>query len=198
MKPDLNIVNGGSLAGSLRETGKVSNTLFWRDALYMGPLPLTDDVAFTHVRNEYWGQPADWILHTNTVSHFFPTLTDVIPRFSEYGRIVLWFEFDLYDQSMLWYILRQLQQSSIEIPPLYIISPDSFPGIPDFRGMGQLHPKQLEQFFGTEVAVTSAQCSAAATAWEVYTSADEETINRYAQKPNPLPFVSRALNARLA
>jgi hypothetical protein len=197
MKKDLHIVNGASLAGSLRETGKISDVTYWHEALYMGPLKVLDDPSFTDMRKEYWGRPTNWVLSDEKGSHFFTNLDSLMAKLTAHESITLWFEFDLFDQSMLWYILRQFKQYPDTLPPLFLISPDTLPGIEDFRGMGQLQPGQLLQLLGTEQPVSKDQMVAAEQLWEVYASANNEEMERLSTQDSPLPYANRALRAHL-
>jgi len=200
MQPTLHIVNGASVAGNLRTTG-IFDIAYWHEALYMGPLKATDDAAFTSMRKDYWLSrqpwPPDWVLMNEKEQRLFPNITQLIPELKNYSSIILWFEFDLYDQTMLWYILRQFHLHPDQLPQLFLISPDTFPGIPDFHGLGQLHPEQLQQLIGTEKAVIQEEITAAIEAWEAYASGNEEKMIALIENQSPLPYLKRALTAHL-
>lgn len=193
----LHITNGAALAGSLRETGLANDMAYWREALYQGPLQVTDDLSFAKLRSQYWELPADWLLHTSHLTETYPTLTALLPKLRTYSAITLWFEFDLYDQSILWYILRQLENECEQLPPISLISPDEFPGEPDFRGMGQLQPAQLKELLGTEKLLTPADFASCREAWEAYASGNPEKEVHFLSSPTSLPYAKRALQAHL-
>jgi hypothetical protein len=200
MKRILHIVNGAAVSGSLRSPD-ISDIAYWVESLYQGPLSVTDDITFSTLRRAYWQEVAfwspDWILNTENEHRPLSTTTQLISELSVYDSIILWFEFDLYDQTMLWYILRQFSQHIEKLPSLFLISPDTFPGVPDFRGLGELRSDQLHQLLGSEERVTSQHISAAIEAWEAYASGDKDQMVSFMKKPQHLPHAKRALSAWL-
>jgi hypothetical protein len=92
---------------------------------------------------------------------------------------VLWFEYDLFDQTILssllhWFELRRLQGKTL--PNLSWIVADSFPGIQDFRGLGQLTPEQLCSLWPRRRAVNERELAAGSQAWRAFSSSDPTAV----------------------
>ncbi|KAJ3198450.1 hypothetical protein HK101_004220 [Irineochytrium annulatum] len=65
--------------------------------------------------------------------------------FQQYKEIVLWFEYDLYDQTMLSYLLHYFNGQALQNTKLNLLCIDSYPEIEHFRGLGQLTSSQIER-----------------------------------------------------
>ena len=59
-----------------------------------------------------------------------------------YDELVLWFEHDLFDQLNLIHLLSYLGRRHALLKPVSLVTLDRFPGIADFKGLGQLHARR--------------------------------------------------------
>jgi hypothetical protein len=117
---------------------------------------------------------------------------------SSHDEVVLWFEHDLYDQTMLIYLLQWFARNRLMHSKLRLLSINSFPGIATFRGLGQLTPEQVRSLSGSWQPVTEEQLALAVEAWAAYASADPTTIVKLlASGTEPLPFLKSALLCHL-
>jgi hypothetical protein len=74
----------------------------------------------------------------------------------------------------------------------------SFPGRPRFKGLGELHPKEISSLFETRQPIAAAQLETAARAWSAFRSADPRAIEALvATDTSPLPFLAPALHRHL-
>jgi hypothetical protein len=203
MNSTLHICNGAATAGTLRKIDSAQSIAFWNEALYLGPLSQVNDHEFTELRRQWWKErnashEPNWSLWHENQHRVFSSLTEAIPVLEQFSRIVLWFEFDLYDQSMLWYILHTLEPYSSIVSKLSIITLDSFPGIDTFRGLGQLNTSQLTTLVGSEVPITTQQVHDAVQCWDAYASGSESQMRALLSQDLSLPYAHRALEARIA
>ncbi|HYO90807.1 MAG TPA: hypothetical protein VEQ40_04195, partial [Pyrinomonadaceae bacterium] len=75
----------------------------------------------------------------------------------------------------------------------------SFPGIDDFRGLGQLNPAQMASLFDARREVSDAELSLAAAAWQAYCAPAPDGLQEIANvDDSALPFLNNALRAHLA
>lgn len=118
----------------------------------------------------------------------------------ERDSLVLWFEHDLYDQTILIRILSWLRRN----PPkagaeVSLVTIDHHPGVEDrFLGLGQLTPEQLAALSKTAVPVDAATLRAASDAWAAFRSPDPAEVQRLAETGSQhLPFLSAALRRHL-
>jgi hypothetical protein len=115
-----------------------------------------------------------------------------------YERIVLWFEHDIYDQTVVIRLLAALRDRPALHNRLFLIAIDSFPGLDRFIGLGQLTPTQLRTLWGSERPVTPAQMDTAARAWAAYTADDPLAVWAVVESNTPdLPFLAPALRRHL-
>lgn len=187
----LHVTNGHGT--SLTETTLGGEVLFWEDVLHEGPVPggLPAD-ALRDVRAEFIASRG-WVDRAS-VERSFRQRDDVIARAHEFEEIVLWFEFDLYDQLQILQILDRLGARDAAPPSVSMICLGEHPDVQDFRGLGQLSPDQLTALFPSRTPVAPAQYEAARRAWHAFTAPGPQAVSDLASRPVPgFPFLQPAL-----
>jgi hypothetical protein len=113
-------------------------------------------------------------------------------------EIVLWFEHDRYDQTMLMHLLYELSQN--EFTNISMVTIDRYPGITPFYGLGQLSSQQLEELFiKKKQPIMPDQIEEAISGWKAYTSQNPKDIEKWlATTKQKLPFLKRALQTHLS
>ncbi len=184
----LHLTNGDSAAATLRRTGVPGNVVAWRDILHEGPVPagLTLE-GLSDVRARFlatWGAGP------------FPEISasfgarDSALRTA--GRVVLWFEHDLYDQLQLLQILATLAGQRGTVASMICI--DAFPGVEPFHGLGQLTSTQLATLWPRRQRVTPAQLALGARAWKAFVAPELIALRHLLETDlSPLPFLRAAL-----
>jgi hypothetical protein len=195
-KRTLHIVNGDSLAQKINDSRIHGDILVWREALYEGPL--FQDLSTDEARN----QRADYMAQRGIVKEdFIKALLfqeGVLADFKQYDEIVLWFEYDLFDQLILIFLLAWFAKQNLEHTSLSLISINSFPKVVPFFGFGQLSIPQLETLISTWEPVTEEQKQLAVMAWKAFTSSNPtELIGLLKGNLAPLPFLKDALLCHL-
>jgi hypothetical protein len=107
-----------------------------------------------------------------------PALDGPLPYMGAHDQVVLWFEHDLFDQAILIRLLASASEQELQDTELYLVSRDSYPGVPRFIGFGNLNPEQLTDCFSQRKKVTLEQVDLGRRAWEAYNSADPTKIER--------------------
>lgn len=194
----LHIVNGDSFGSTLRQSGIEGDILVWREALYEGPLSVSfTDAKTREARVKYFaerGVPAE------TFHSYTKAQEDTLLYCSRYEEIVLWFEFDLFDQTMMIYLLQWFYNHGhlLHETKLFLVCIDSFPGVHPFKGLGQLTPEQTRQLNGTWRQVSREQLLLAHQAWCAYASPNPQAVTRLLeQDTSALPYLHRALKFHL-
>src|SRR5215470_18064711 len=124
----LHIVNGDSAGGTLRETGLPGEVLVWREDL-SGPIPqrVSMDEWFAiragFLTEEYGGDPEE-------TRAGLASQEQKLRSFTDHDRVVLWFEHDLFCQSVLIYLLSWFSRQDLSGTMLSLICIDRFPGKP--------------------------------------------------------------------
>ncbi|MBZ0217271.1 MAG: DUF1835 domain-containing protein, partial [Fimbriimonadaceae bacterium] len=101
------ITNGDTAAGLLQEAGVDATILPWRDCLHTGPVPQTGtDGELREIRASFLTAYSE--ATPKNISADMAARDGFIAEHSDYDRIELWFEHDLYDQLQLVQIVDML------------------------------------------------------------------------------------------
>ena len=194
----LHIHNGDSAANTAKKSGLPGETLAWREALICGPTPqgkTRDDWRKLRAKHlaESYGQ---------VVEHCEKELREqdeALSKFRDHEEVVLWFEHDLFCQVHLIYLLDWFSRQQMGRTALSLICVGSFPGIEDFRGLGQLDAEQLASLFPQRYPVTKEETTLAQQAWAAYSASDPGHIVKLLEgDTSALPFLDQALRKHLA
>jgi len=169
----------------------------WKEALIWGPTPATVDLP------EWCRLRAEFLAGANSISaqQCFEELMQqeaALGTLADHEEVVLWFEFDLFCQLNLIYVLTKLRGQNLPATKLSLICIGEFPGIDDFRGLGQLTAEQLVSLFPERRRLTAAQIALAGRAWNACCSSNPQEIEvLLARDTTPLPFLRSALQLHL-
>jgi hypothetical protein len=192
----LHVANGTSTTGTIAAAGIPGALSIWADPLNDGPVPggLSDD-ELVDVRARFLSGPE----HTHQeVSEELRRWRAVIVD-GQYDEVVLWFEHDLFDQLNLIQLLSWTHDGARLTKPVTIVCVGSFPGRPNFKGLGELTPEELAPLLDTRQPVTAAQYALAARAWEAYRApAPDALVAVIGTDTSALPFLAPALERFLA
>ena len=189
----LHIHNGDSTAGTARKADLPDEHLAWREALICGPTPrgLSDDdfwqLRARHLSDAYGVKAQDCEKELRQQQ-------EILARFYDHEEVVLWFEHDLFCQVHLIYLLNWFAKREFGKTTLSLICIDNFPGIDDFRGLGQLDETQLASLFRQRRKISAAQLNLGSKAWQAYSSSDPSEIESLlVEDTEALPFLKSAL-----
>src|SRR5688572_1641728 len=194
----LHIHNGDSSAASLRESNIEGEHFALREALIEGPTP-------QGLSNEEWVRArAEFLAHDDTLN--FQQCYDelfkqqqALLKIGEHEEVVLWFEHDLFCQVHLVYLLSLFSEMNLGTTTLSLVCINHFPGKENFRGLGELNPREMASLFDQRMAVTDEQIQIARQAWEVYGSPTPKALELFlTQETSALPFLKAALHKHLA
>jgi len=190
----LHVANGHSTTQTLEAAGVPGRTEVWADVLYEGPVPADlDDEALLRLRAAFLAGEAHPV---EGVTADLRRWRRVIDDSSQYDELVLWFEHDLFDQLNLIQILSRLSPDWPK--PVTLICIGSYPGRPDFMGLGELTTGELAPLLDTRQPVTSAQLAVARAAWAAFRSPEPTAIEAlFSTDTSVLPFLAPALKRHL-
>ncbi|MBD8836733.1 sigma-70 family RNA polymerase sigma factor [Paenibacillus sp. CFBP 13594] len=193
----LHIMNGDHAANRLRESGIQGDILVWRELYTFGPVAkemggTKEQQNRASVLEQQLGIPQTEYLKIEELER-------KLHSFQQYKEIVLWFEYDLYDQTMLSYLLHYFRGQALQNTKLNLLCIDSYPEIEHFRGLGQLTSTQIERLSGSWHVIEKNELQAGAQFWEAYTSTDFRHHLDYLQADtSALPFAKAAFKAHLS
>lgn len=193
----LHIHNGDSTAGTAGKTDIPGEHLAWREALVCGPAPggLSEN-AFHRIRAEHLADA--YGVDVAECEKELREQDGALSRFPDHEEVVLWFEHDLFCQVQLIYLLSWFASREMGKTRLSLICIGQFPGVEDFRGLGQLNETQLTSLFPERREITKAQLDLGARAWTAYSSANPAEIeDLISGNTAALPFLGIAFTKQL-
>jgi hypothetical protein len=116
---------------------------------------------------------------------------------ASYERVVIWSEFDCYDQLVL---LRLLGHYATHPGPprLELVNAGAWPGGMRFIGLGQLPPEALRMLWSRREPATTAQLSLGLAGWKALASDDPRGLAQIMRTGTPaLPLLAPALHRHL-
>ena len=133
----LHVLNGESTAQTLRESTLPGEHLVWKEALVWGPTPASVDSS------DWCRLRARFLADANAMDiqqclEGLIQQEEALKTLANHDEVVFWFEFDLFCQLNLIYILGKLRGQNLAATKLNLICIGRFPGIDDFRGLGQV------------------------------------------------------------
>ncbi len=195
----LHVINGDGTAHPFQQSGLPGDVLVWREMLSEGWTPVADDFP------AFWQQRGDFLARqygldrqkyeTNVVQEVNKLL-----NFSQYDEITLWFEFDLFCQVNLLYLLYFFSKQNLGNVRLTLVSPDSHPDLLQFRGMGELNGAQLAALWPKRIALTPADLQIGGSVWKAYAAPSPETLKTCLADDDfgPFRFLKKALQHHLS
>ena len=192
----LHITNGDSAAEVIRSSGVGGDVLPWRDPMHHGPFPAGLDLdESSELRATYLAGSTDNLEQTRLS---FRLRNEHLRSATRYQEVVFWFEHDLLDQLQLLELLNWFSDTRIGSTKLTHICINDFPGIDDFRGLGQLNGKQIATLLPQRVPVTREQLRLAKTVWEAFRSNEPSILTALVGTPlAALPFLQKSLQRYL-
>jgi len=177
MSSILHILNGDSTAYSFKDTGLDGDILVWREVLSQGPV--IEDISSA----EFWEKRSEWICKgfNETPENYRKKVIEPLGKLSDiYEEITLWFEFDLHCQvNMLGVMQMMLKHTDLSIPKVYLVCPNEYAGVEDFRGMGQLNGKQLAVLYDDRFRLNDWDFTLASQAWKLYVGGDDVALEQW-------------------
>jgi hypothetical protein len=191
----LHVANGHCTTGLIEASGLPGHRQIWADPLNEGPVPgnISDDELLL-VRARFLASDPD---HVGVTAADLKGRRDAVDNDAAYDELVLWFEHDLFDQLNLIQLLAHLG-SRPQSKPVTLICIDRYPGHPDFKGLGELAPRDIAALFETRRPITAGQTALAQRAWSAYRSSDPRAIEALLRTDtSALPFLAAALARHL-
>ena len=193
----LHILNGDSTRAIFQNSGIGGDVIVWREMLCEGRTPATRNMSRFFEERAAFLQQAYGI---DSAAYLADVEQDkqLLHKASDYEEIVLWFEFDLFCQVNLVFVLYYLSQLSVMLPPVSIVQLDQHPDVPNFRGLGMLQSHHLPPLFEARTYIRQEDWQLAREAWEAYSAEDPLALEELSRRPgHHLPYLGKALQAHL-
>jgi hypothetical protein len=199
----LHVANGTSTTRTIEAAEIPGRCSIWADPLYEGPVPARlTDAELIEVRAaflagyrdlaEQAASPDARAFRPNRGLHEWRAAIEGDE--TSYDEIVLWFEHDLFDQLNLVQLLSWLRERSRPARGASLVCIDSFPGRPQFKGLGELTPSELRPLFDTRQPVGPGEYDLAQRAWDAFREPTPTALDELRRADTgALPFLGPAL-----
>jgi hypothetical protein len=199
----LHVANGTSTTRTIEAAGIPGTCSIWADPLHEGPVPGgLSDSELVEVRRRFLAgldgparpDPARPDPTRDRVNDLREWRT-VIAHHESYDELILWFEHDVFDQLNLIQLLTWIRGHLPPAKPVSLICIGSFPGRPDFKGLGELTPDELAPLFDTRQPVEGRQYEVAEHAWQAFRSPTPEALDSVRREDtSAMPYLAPAVS----
>ena len=173
----LHVANGHCTTRLIEAARLPGRTQIWADALHDGPVPDVPDDELVRGPSRVIASGLD--VTPEAVEADLRHWRAVVDDYARYDELVLWFEHDLFDQLNLIQLLSRIGRDRLVPKPVSLISIDSYPGHPQFKGLGELTPADIASLFTARVRVTPEQFALAGAAWDAFRSQDRAKLQAF-------------------
>lgn len=190
MSDILHITNGDSAANGMKAGGIDGEIIPWRDVLHEGPVPAGQSLRELSRTRAQW-LAREGLGNVEEMQKEFEERDQFLLRYTDFDEVVLWFEWDLYDQLQLIQILDFLSQDSEgdRAETNTRLAHVSYNGY-----LGNLEPERFAGLFENRLDVTHDMLQMGRRAWTAFRSPDPREIERVARSGcNPLEFLELSL-----
>lgn len=205
MSKHLHIINGDIVGSKLKQSKLDGEFLAWKDMLFAGPLNVCPYPELLNSRALYFEKTLG--IPYELFRSICLEQEQELQQLSEYQEVTLWFEHDLFDQTIFLYLLYRLNQlvqrekaelKSNGMPRLTYIVIDSFPGYSPFHGMGQLEPAELAALWPQRCVLDESLLAEGADLWKAYTDTNPvKLVELLGGEQGNLPISRKALSFHL-
>ena len=187
------ILNGDSLANSFPATHIHGEIIVDREGLIDGDLQGNDLSYFWKSRSAYMGiSPAEY--HKTVVVEFEKVLT--APENTVFN---LWFEYDLFCQVNMWFVLSLMAGLSIKRNVYAVYSSFLTRNDKNFwNAFGPATPDQLIQSYNDRILLSEIEIQLGQQLWETYRNANLSQLKSLAEIQTPgFPFLREVIDAHI-
>ena len=189
----LHVANGTCTTRIIEAAGIPGARSIWADVLYEGPVPAGSDDEVLEARRQFHaGAPDDIRLDpVNDMRRW----RSVVDAHDAYDELVLWYEHDLFDQLNVIHLLSWLRGRPAADKAVSLVCINTFPGHPQFKGLGELSPDELASLFDTRRPIGDAEYGLAERAWRAFREPTPEPLDALRTADlSALPYLAPALD----
>jgi hypothetical protein len=188
-----NILNGDSLAHSFSNAKIEGNIIVIREALMDGDLSGDNLNDFWRSRAKYHGM-AEAEYHSDIVQEFEKIIN--APDSSEFS---LWFEYDLFCQVNMWFVISIINSLSIKKKVYAVYTSYLDRNDKQFwNGFGQATSRELEICFADRIPLNDTDLQFGQDLWMAFKNDDFEELIRLAKNQSPaFPYLQEVIKAHV-
>jgi len=189
----LHVTNGDSAGDVIERSRFEGRVLSWQDVPHEGPLLPGTRRDFLHARAAFLAEEG-WQDAATIRRALEGRDRKLLEALREGREAVLWFEHDLLDQLQLIEILSLAGEPDCNLTGLQLLNTDAVEGRPEFHGLGELEPDELEPLWPLRRPVTPELVELARAAWAAVRAPDPQAVVALLDEDTAqLPFLAAAL-----
>lgn len=189
----IHVLPGDSLVDIFRETNIEGEIVVCRECLIDGDVQSENLEDFWRVRENYLmkSYPKEPHFYTENVLSEFKKLIDN----TDAEEINLWFEYELFCQTNMWFCLYLLKQTKAKI---YRVQPIVRNEKDIWRGFGGLEKADLERCFDARTKFSADDLSLGANLWEAFCRKDFAGLTKLSEsEPECFPKLQAVCQAEI-
>jgi hypothetical protein len=178
----------------MRAGGLEGEILPWRDILHEGPVPDGLDLReLSEIRAKWLAKDVPSSLEE--LQRDFMERDNLLRRYCDFDEVVLWFEWDLYDQLQLVQVLDFLAAATNDDRA----ETGTALSIVNFAGyLGSLAPEKFAPLYDSRKEITPSMLGHAKAVWNAFRSSNPLQLNKLSRiEDHELPFVALAISREL-
>lgn len=187
------VLNGDALAYSFPETQLRGEIIVAREALVDGDVSGESLVELWSARANFLGLDSDEY-HQKTVSEF-----NKILEAPPYSTFYLWFEYDLFCQVNMWFVLSLIQQLHMETK-VFVIYPSHLErdSTHFWNGFGPAKVDDLISCFDKKLLLSQGDLKHGRQLWVAYKDGNLEHLTNLSKTTSPaFPYLKEVVDAHL-
>ncbi|TDH26934.1 DUF1835 domain-containing protein [Segetibacter sp. 3557_3] len=187
------ILNGDSLAYSFPDTGIAGDIIVVRESLVDGTVRGDNLRDFWHSRAEYM-ELTEEDYHKKVVQEF-----EKILNASDDAEFNLWFEYDLFCQVNMWFVISLINRLSIKKEVYAVYTSHLNRTSKQFwNGFGRASTSELRSCFAGRVPLELTDLRLGQDLWKAYKGADlEELIRLAGHRSSSFPYLPEVIEAHV-
>lgn len=186
---------GSDIRDSLQAAGIAGDFLEWSDPVCQGPVRALPEGEYLELRRSWLSRA--WDIPRAELDAKLAPASSLPGRLADHAEICLWFEHDLYDQSMLVQVLATLAEHGELHPRMRLVSTDRHPEIERFIGFGQLRPEQLPACYEARTPIPVEAFELARRAWDALREPSPDRLRAMDWRSEALPYLAGAIARHL-
>lgn len=187
------VLPGDAVANDFRKTGIGGRIVVCRECLIVGPVDA--ETPF-----EFWEQRAHFILseYCEDEIEFQERVADELEKLSDVedgAEVNLWFEYELFCQTNMWFCLSLLSGSDVDI---YRVEPAVRSKDEIWQGFGSLTPAQLRQCFEKRTRFETSDLELGRHLWQAYRTGDHDRLKGLSTSNSAcFPYLAEVCDAEI-
>lgn len=189
----MHILAGECLAGDIRQLSFDGELIAHPECFIEGPVDIK-------TLEEFWKARAGYLEENNSEPRKY--FENVVPSFEKMinvpdgSEVNLWFEYDLFCQVNMWFVLHLLKEKSARI---FRVFPSVRTEDDKWKGFGNLSGEELEKCFADRVEFSEAEVKLGADLWAAYAAQDLDTLELLSKTgADSHPYLEEACQAEIA